>query len=198
MAEKSEESGLSFIDRYICDVNACLTNAYGVVGGEKTSLAGAMKVLLDATREASAAKRRFFFIGNGASATMAEHFTFDFMKNGGLRTLCCSDAAYLTAVANDSRFEELFLLRLDRIGEEKDLLVAISSSGNSPNVVQAVEFAKKRGMYCVTFSAMGENNRILQMGDLNLYAPAKTYGLAESAHAVLLHGWLDAYLETLK
>ena len=71
------------------------------------------------------------------------------------------------------------------------MLVAISSSGNSPNVANAAAEARKIGGHVVTLSAMQPGNRLQGMGDLNFYLPGHTYGLAESGHAAVLHHWID-------
>ena len=75
------------------------------------------------------------------------------------------------------------------------MLVTISSSGNSPNIIKAIEAGKKKGAYVITFSGMKEDNKSRQLGDLNFYVPLDTYGLVESAHAVILHAALDCFLE---
>jgi D-sedoheptulose 7-phosphate isomerase len=136
-------------------------------------------------------KRRLFLIGNGASASMASHISADLSKNARLSAEVFSDLSLITAIANDLSYEEVFAEPLRRRMVARDMLVAISSSGNSPNIVRAVKEAKGLGGMVVTISAMGEDNAIRQLGHLNLYVPAPTYGLAETAHAAILHHWVD-------
>ncbi len=136
-----------------------------------------------------------FFCGNGASATMAEHMSHDWFQNGKMNTYTCSETAHLTAIANDLSYEDVFAYRIDRILSEKDILVTISSSGNSPNIIKAINTARKKGAFIITFSGMKEDNQSRQLGDLNFYVPLHTYGLVESAHAVILHAALDNFLE---
>ena len=78
------------------------------------------------------------------------------------------------------------------------MVVAISSSGNSPNIIRAVHQAKELGGTVITISAMNEDNAIRKLGDLNFYVPAKTYGLAETAHAAILHFWMDLVESKIK
>lgn len=137
-----------------------------------------------------------FFCGNGASATMAEHMSHDWFQNAAMNTQTCSETAHLTAISNDLSYEDVFAFRIGRILSERDILVTISSSGNSPNIVKALETARKNGVYCITLSGMKEDNRSRSLGDLNFYVKLPTYGLVESAHAVLLHAALDHFLET--
>jgi len=132
-----------------------------------------------------------YFLGNGASASMASHFAADMAKNIGVKTMVFTDMSLLTAIANDLDYEQVYSEPLRWHMTNKDMVLAISSSGNSPNIVRAVVQAKKLGGTVITISAMGEDNAIRKLGDLNLYVPAKTYGLAETAHAAILHFWMD-------
>jgi D-sedoheptulose 7-phosphate isomerase len=137
-----------------------------------------------------------FFVGNGASASMASHFAADVAKNAGIRTNVFTDTALMTALANDLCYEEVYAEPLRWNMKAGDMLVAISSSGNSPNIVRAVKTAKSLNGTVITLSAMGEDNAIRKLGDLNFYAPAQTYGLAETAHAAILHYWMDMVEDT--
>lgn len=136
-----------------------------------------------------------FFCGNGASASMAEHMSHDWFQNAMVNTTTCAEVSHITAISNDLSYGEVFSYRINRILSEKDMLVGISSSGNSPNIVNAVAAAKKKGAFTITVSGMKEDNKIRFMGDLNFYVPLMHYGEVESAHAVLLHGMLDYFLD---
>ena len=136
-----------------------------------------------------------FFCGNGASATMAEHMSHDWFQNAVVNTQTCAETSHITAISNDLTYEDVFAYRINRILSDRDILVTISSSGNSPNVVKAIEAARGRGSFIITLSGKGTDNKSRKMGDLNFYVPLQTYGLVESAHAVLLHGALDYFLD---
>ena len=140
--------------------------------------------------------KTIYFVGNGASASMASHFSADTAKNGGIRTRVFTDLSLITAIANDISYEEVFAEPLRWYMKKGDMLVSISSSGNSPNIVRAVKIAGSLGGIVITLSAMDENNEIRKMGDLNFYISAQTYVLAESAHAVILHHWMDCIEST--
>jgi D-sedoheptulose 7-phosphate isomerase len=135
-----------------------------------------------------------FFIGNGGSAMIASHMATDACKNAGLRALAFNDASLLTAIGNDLSFDQVFALPLSRLGAEGDLLISISSSGNSPDIVLALETARRMGMRLVTLSGMGADNRSRTLGDLNFYVPAPTYGWVECAHQLVIHYWFDTYM----
>lgn len=137
------------------------------------------------------ARRTLYLIGNGASASMASHFSADLAKNAHLHTEVFSDLSLVTAIANDLGYDQVFSEPLSRRASEGDMLVAISSSGRSRNILEAVEVAGKRGLTVVTLSAMAPDNPLRRAGDLNFYVAAETYGHAETAHAAILHHWMD-------
>jgi D-sedoheptulose 7-phosphate isomerase len=139
-----------------------------------------------------------FFIGNGASAMMAGHMAADASKNGELRSMAFNDAALMTAVSNDIAFEDCFSVPLRRFANSNDILITISSSGNSPNIIRAIDTARQLKLQVVTLSGMKTDNRSRKMGDLNFYIPADTYGVVEASHQVLLHCWLDKFIEEEK
>lgn len=143
-------------------------------------------------QEARNQERTIFFAGNGASASMASHFAADVAKNAGIRTDVFTDIALITAVANDISYDQVYAEPLRWYMKKGDILIAISSSGNSPNVVEAVKAAQSLGGKIITLSAMSTDNAIRKLGDLNFYVPAKTYGMAETAHAAILHFWMDS------
>ena len=134
-----------------------------------------------------------YYLGNGASASMASHFAADMAKTGNIRTMVFTDLSLLTAVANDVSYEDVYAEPLKLYMKKEDMVVAISSSGDSPNIVRAVLQAKELGGTVITISAMSEDNAIRKLGHLNFYVSAKTYGLAETAHAAILHFWMDLF-----
>lgn len=147
------------------------------------------------TQKVKKANDVMFFVGNGASAMMASHMAADASKNGEIRSLAFNDAALMTAVSNDISYEDCFSIPLKRFANSNDVLVTISSSGNSPNIIRAIETARQLEMQVVTLSGMKADNRSRKMGDLNFYIPADTYGVVEASHQVLLHCWLDRFME---
>jgi D-sedoheptulose 7-phosphate isomerase len=147
------------------------------------------------TAETEARDGQVFLIGNGGSAAMASHMAADALKNGHLRALAFNDLALVTATGNDAGYDQVFALPLARLARAGDLLVAISSSGNSPNIVRALETARDLGVAAVTLTAKQPDNRARALGALNFYVPLSRYGWAESAHQIILHCWFDTYLD---
>ena len=167
-------------------------------GGKNITAVQAFERWVALTRETHDRDGQIFIIGNGGSAGMASHMAADACKNGHLRALALNDVAMITATANDVAYDQIFGLALERLARRGDLLITISSSGNSPNIVQALEAGRQIGMTVVTLSAKGADNQSRTRGDINFYVPLTRYGWAESAHQVILHYWFDQYLDTHK
>ena len=139
--------------------------------------------------------RYVFFIGNGGSAAIAGHMTADFMKNGGMKTYSLYDNSVTTCMGNDYGYEYVFSRPLEMLMNPGDLLIAISSSGNSENIVNAVKVAREKGGKIITLSGFKEDNKIKSMGDLNLHVPMEHYGIVESIHNLILQHVVDAIME---
>ena len=150
-----------------------------------------MEILVNIMKEIKKSQNHVFFIGNGGSSAIASHMTADFMKNAGIRTYSLYDNAVTTCMGNDYGYEYIFSRPLDFLAEEGDLLVAISSSGNSPSIVNAIEIAKQKKCRVITFSGFLKNNKIKQMGDVNVYVPISHYGIVESIHNMILQQIVD-------
>lgn len=132
-----------------------------------------------------------YFIGNGGSAGIASHMTVDFLKNGRLRTHSMLDLSVITCLGNDYGYEFIFSEQLKRIAQKDDLLVAISSSGNSANIVNGIGAAKERGCVVITLSGFKPDNRIANLGDYNVHVPSIEYGVVESLHQMILQHVVD-------
>lgn len=133
-------------------------------------------------------------IGNGASASMASHFAADLTKNAYIRVQVFTDLAQLTAIGNDIGFESIYSVPLERYSNAGDMLVAISSSGRSSNILNAAKAMKERGGSVITLTGFSPDNPLRTMGDINFYVPAPTYGLVETCHAAILHHWMDGLI----
>ena len=139
------------------------------------------------------AGNKIIFVGNGGSAGIASHLAIDFSKNGGLRALAFNDPSALTCLGNDLGYENVFAKQLEFHARPGDLLVAISSSGRSPNILGAVKMARQRDCKVVTYSGFSENNELRRTGDVNFYVRGQDmeYGFVEVAHLALCHAVLD-------
>lgn len=151
----------------------------------------AIAEIIDRARASHADGGRLWFIGNGGSAAIASHMANDWTKNGGIRAAAITDPSMLTCLANDFGYEQVYAKALEFQAGPRDGLIAISSSGNSANIVNAVAAARKRGCWVVTLSGFTPGNALRQLGDLNFYIASDNYGTVEVGHLILLHAILD-------
>ncbi|MBX9654654.1 SIS domain-containing protein [bacterium] len=145
-------------------------------------------------------KGRFvFIIGNGGSGANASHFcedlgkstVKDFETQKRLKVLSLTDnTPYILAWANDTSYDRVFVEQLKNFGEKGDLLIAISGSGNSPNVLKAVEWAKEHGIETIGVTGFG-GGKLRQLADKQLHAPTDDMGVVESIHQIAFHYVLD-------
>jgi D-sedoheptulose 7-phosphate isomerase len=180
---------------YICSASAGLRDLLVTTAqGATLTTPDGFRRWIEIAHDGRARGQRIYFIGNGASAMMAGHFAADACKNAGLSALAFNDASLLTAIGNDVAFDEIFALPLTRLARPGDLVIAISSSGNSPNILRALDTARSQALQIVTLTGKGADNGARGRGDLNFYVPADRYGWVECAHQLILHYWLDQYL----
>ena len=141
-------------------------------------------------------KNKIYFFGNGASAAFANHMALDFSKNGKILSRSLSDSAYLTALSNDYSYENALVefLKIEGVAKE-DLIVTISSSGNSPNIVNVLNYCKENNLNSLAFSGLKEGNKSIEIANYSVYVPLKTYGMVECIHQILLHLILDESME---
>jgi D-sedoheptulose 7-phosphate isomerase len=150
--------------------------------------------LIETILAARDAGKALYFIGNGGSAATASHFSNDIQigtRTSGkpFRAISLTDnVAVLTAIGNDFGYEEIFTKQLEAVLVEGDVVVAISASGNSPNVVKGLEYAKTKN--CKTISLTGfDGGRIKEIADLNVHVPSHKgeYGPVEDFHMIFDH-----------
>ena len=187
----------NYYDDYVADVVKALKDMKVTdCNGTELSQEKGLGTWVDKCKEIRDEKRgSFYFAGNGASASVAEHMSSDCFQNADFATVTCSEVSYITAVSNDVSFEDVFSYKINKTMKNTDMLITISSSGNSPNIVKAIGAAKAKGAYIVTISGMKPDNQSRIAGHLNFYVPTTTYGMVESAHSILLHCWLDLFLD---
>jgi D-sedoheptulose 7-phosphate isomerase len=142
-------------------------------------------------RAAAAKGGKAIFVGNGGSASIASHMAVDFSKNAGIPAMAFNDGVTLTCLGNDLGYEQVFARQIEMYGRADDVLVAISSSGNSANILNAVAAARALGMPVLTLSGFAPDNRLRQLGDWNLYVPSAEYGFVEIVHLAVVHAVLD-------
>ena len=135
---------------------------------------------------------KLMFIGNGGSASLASHMAIDWTKTIGIPALCFNDSAALTAISNDISYHDVFSQQITWFGYDCDVLFAISASGQSFNIIKAVDVAAEIGMKVITFSGFSPDNSLRAKGMVNFYVPSNDYGLVECSHLILNHAILNA------
>lgn len=141
---------------------------------------------------------RLYIIGNGASSSMASHFATDYTKNASIKSFSCNDGALLTTFSNDYSYETAYQRILEQYTCAGDMLICISSSGESKNILNAARTFKEMDIsnQVITFSGFNFENSLRKIGDFNLFIDASEYGYVESCHAYYLHLMIDIYIDS--
>ena len=143
-----------------------------------------------------------FVAGNGGSFATANHFVTDLNKRSGsskLKALALgANQSLLTMIGNDLGFESIFSDELSKLGSENDLLVLLSASGNSDNLIHAVSAARKLKMKVVGFTGF-DGGKLAQLADISIHIPTTNgeYALVEDAHSIICH-FISVELRTLE
>ena len=153
----------------------------------------ALQLFYHMMRETVAKQGIIYVIGNGGSAGIASHFSNDLMKALRIASQTLYDSNLMTCLANDLGYENVFSYPLERLMKSTDLLVAISSSGQSPNILKAVEVALAKSAAVITLSGFKAENALRKQGNLNFWVDRCDYGLVETAHFFLLHTVIDLW-----
>lgn len=182
---------LSWIDDYRAAQNAALDSLD----------AGVVADVVELLRRANAEGRRIFVCGNGGNAANAAHFTTDLGKGASaavprpFRVLCIADnTAWMTAIGNDFSFEDVFVRQLTNHAERGDVLILSSVSGNSPNLVAAVRWAREHGLVSVALVG-GKRGAVAPLADHVIVVPDTHYGRVEDVQMNVLHMLCYAFME---
>lgn len=132
-----------------------------------------------------------FIVGNGGSAAMASHVAVDFTKAAGIRAINFNEADLITCFANDYGYENWVAKAIEAYGDPGDLLILISSSGRSPNIINAANYAKQHAFPLVTLSGFDSDNPLRKLGDINLWVDSKSYNIVEMTHHIWLLSVVD-------
>ena len=131
-------------------------------------------------------KKKVILVGNGGSAAMASHVSVDLTKMCKIRAVNFNEADLLTCFSNDYGYENWVQKALSFYADKGDLLICISSSGESKNIIKGAKFAKKIGCKVITLTGFDQKNKVRKIGDINLWLNSKNYNLIEMTH----HTWL--------
>ncbi|NCX93868.1 MAG: SIS domain-containing protein [Gammaproteobacteria bacterium] len=132
-----------------------------------------------------------YIVGNGGSAAIASHCVIDMVNMAKVRALSMLDPSVTTCISNDYGYEHVYERQLLQFATHRDVVIAISSSGKSKNILNAVAAARTCGAKVITLSGFGADNPLRRVGDFNLWLDAKDYGQVEIGHAFMLHNLTD-------
>tara|TARA_S200000501_G_C20787846_1_gene728072 strand:- start:77 stop:637 length:561 start_codon:yes stop_codon:yes gene_type:complete len=138
-------------------------------------------------------KNKIMIMGNGGSAAMASHVAVDFSKNAKIRMVNFNEPDLITCLSNDYGYEYWMSKAIGMYGDSGDMVILISSSGSSPNVINAAKESKKMGLKVVTFTGFNESNSLKQLGEINFWVDSRAYNVIEMIH----HIWLLAICDSV-
>jgi D-sedoheptulose 7-phosphate isomerase len=186
-------------DALVARVRGIFEDSLQTVRGSVDELAPLISVAATLMIQALLADRKILACGNGGSAADAQHFSSELLNRferdrPGLPAIALStDSSALTSIANDYHFDEVFAKPVRALGQPGDLLLAITTSGNSPNVLRAVEAAHERHMLVVALNGRegGELASLLTGNDVNLCVRAYSTARIQEVHGLVIHCLCD-------
>lgn len=172
--------------------NTVVENTAVRLGGESNlPLNQGLEKFVEMINEVRTKRCKIIIVGNGGSAAIASHQSVDLWKNGGIRAIAFNDSSLLTCVGNDYGYPYVFSKPIEMFADPGDLVIAISSSGGSVNILNAVEAGRKVGCPIITLSGFKSDNPLRDKGDLNFYLDSMSYGIVEVGHLLLVHSAID-------
>lgn len=136
-------------------------------------------------------KNKILLFGNGASASIASHVSVDMTKILNFRSLNFNEANLITCFSNDYGYENWMSKAINAYAKPGDLIILISSSGKSKNIINAAKYAKKNKLNLVTFSGFLKSNPLKKLGDINIWINSKNYNIVETVHQTILLSIID-------
>jgi len=137
---------------------------------------------------------KIILAGNGGSAAMASHVAVDFTKNASIRAINFNEADLITCFANDYGYENWVEQALKFYANENDLIVLISSSGNSMNMVNAANYCKQVNMDVITLTGFSDKNKLCNLGKINFWVDSSEYNIVEMTHHIILLLLVDGFI----
>jgi D-sedoheptulose 7-phosphate isomerase len=145
----------------------------------------------DLFKEVKKNGKKIIVVGNGGSAAIASHVAVDLTKAAGCRAITFNEADLLTCFANDYGYENWVEKAFNFYADKGDVVILISSSGTSKNIINGANWAKKNGLKVITLSGFNSDNPLRTIGDINLWLDSKGYNIVEMTH----HIWLVAIVD---
>lgn len=141
-------------------------------------------------------KNKVIIFGNGGSAAISSHVSVDLTKNAKVRSINFNEADLLTCFANDYGYEKVFSKSLEFYADRGDVVIIVSSSGRSKNLLEAAKICKKKKILLYTFTGFSKSNPLKKMGNINLWVNSKAYNIIENIHQIWLLSIVDKIIGT--
>ena len=142
-------------------------------------------------------QKHLYIVGNGGSAGVAAHAVTDFFNVAKIRATTLHESSLLTCMANDFGYENAVAIMLGQLLNPGDMVITISSSGNSMNMRNAATIAREKGAYVVTLTGFSADNPLRYLGYTNIWLDSDDYGFVEVGHQFILHNIADRFNEKL-
>ena len=138
-------------------------------------------------------KNKVIFIGNGGSAATSSHISVDLTKNAKIKSINFNEADLITCLSNDYGYEKLFLNALKLYASKGDIVIILSCSGESKNLINALKFCKKKNIFVITFTGIDNRNSLKKINEsgINFWINSKSYNIIETVHHALLLSIVD-------
>ena len=176
-------SDINFLKNYFESLKGLLKNDEYL-----DNLVKVKKILIETN---SKGKKTMIF-GNGGSAAISSHFSVDLTKNARVRCTNYNESDLLTCFANDFGYEKWVEKTINFYGDEGDSLILISAGGNSPNMINGAEEARRKKINkIITFTGNDKENKLKKLGDINFWVDSKAYNHIENIHQILLLSLVD-------
>jgi len=135
--------------------------------------------------------KKVIIFGNGGSAAISSHVSIDLTKNARIRSINFNEADLLTCFSNDYGYEKVYSKSLEFYADRGDVVIIISSSGKSKNVLEAAKICKKKKILLYTLTGFSKSNPLKKMGNINLWVNSKAYNIIENIHQIWLLSIVD-------
>lgn len=152
----------------------------------ETDVAKQLIGLKDILLEIKNTGNKAIVVGNGGSAAMASHIAVDLTKQANIRAVNFNEAGLITCFSNDYGYESWVSKAIEFYIDPGDVVILISSSGSSKNIVNAAKYAKSHGYSLITFTGFNDSNPLKQLGDLNFWVASRAYNIVENTHQIWL------------
>lgn len=180
-------SAAEYSTTYLSQLQEMLGRVEATTPRGKLSYPEGVERAVQMVKETHAAGGKLLFIGNGASAAISSHQAADFIRAASVPAFAFNDAPLITCLGNDLGYERVFDVPVGLVGKPGDLLIAISSSGASPNILRGADRGREVGCRLLTLSGFQSDNPLRAKGDLSFWVPTMSYGKVEVIHLAILH-----------